>query len=113
LKRSISLFVDDIIDSMHRIQTYIHTLNYDDFIENQMIIDAVIRNIEIIGEAANNIPNEIRNDFSDIPWKRMVGLRNIVSHGYFGIDLEIIWEIITKNLPQTKPLIVEMKKKIN
>jgi uncharacterized protein with HEPN domain len=109
LKRSYNLFVEDILESMDKIENYIRDLYYDDFIENHMVIDAVLRNLEIIGEAANNIPHDLRNKFLNIPWKKMIGLRNIVAHGYFGIDLTIVWEIVTKNLPETKQDIIEMK----
>lgn len=112
MKRSNRLFVEDILDSIDKIESYIKNLSYDDFINDQMVIDAVIRNLEIIGEAANNIPKNIRNKNSNIPWKRIIGLRNIVIHGYFGIDLSIIWEIITKNLAETKPIIIELKNKL-
>ena len=112
MKRSNKLFTEDILDSIEKIERYTKELNYEDFIENQMVVDAVIRNLEIIGEASNNLSKELRSKFSDIPWKRMIGLRNIVVHGYFGIDLSIIWEIITKNLPDTKPDIIEMNNKI-
>ena len=74
-----------------------------------MVIDAVIRNLEIIGEASKYIPDGVREDNPEIPWKRMVGLRNIVIHGYFGVDTEIIWRIITVNLPDVKPFIEMMK----
>jgi len=73
-----------------------------------LTVDAVLRNLEIVGEASRNIPPEIRSGYPDIPWGRMMGLRNIVSHEYFGIDLSIIWQIITVNLPETKPLIEKM-----
>ena len=65
---------------------------------------------EIIGEASNNIPEVFRQEHPHIPWKRMIGLRNIVIHEYFGVDLTIIWEIITKNLGETKPAVVEVLK---
>jgi uncharacterized protein with HEPN domain len=74
-----------------------------------LVIDAVIRNLEIIGEASKYIPDGVREDNPEIPWKRMVGLRNIVIHGYFGVDTEIIWRIITANLPDVKPFIEMMK----
>jgi uncharacterized protein with HEPN domain len=111
VKRSHKLFVEDILDAIGKIECYIKGLSYNDFIEDAMVIDAVIRNLEVIGEASTNIPEDIRKKYPAIPWKRMIGLRNIVIHGYFGIDLGIIWEIITRNLPETKPLIVEMLKK--
>ena len=77
-----------------------------------MIIDAVVRNLEIIGEASKNIEDAIRKQYPDIPWNRMIGLRNIIAHGYFGVDLTIVWRIISKNLPDTKPFIVEMSKNL-
>ena len=69
------------------------------FKQSYMTIDAVVRNFEIIGEAAKNIPNEIEEKVPEIPWRKMYGLRNLISHAYFGIDYEMIWEIITSDLP--------------
>ena len=108
MKRSYRLFVEDILESVDKIERYVKGMSYDNFVENEMIIDAVIRNLEVIGEASKNIPENIREQYTTIPWRRIIGLRNIMIHGYFGIDLSIIWEIITKNLPETKPSIVEM-----
>lgn len=78
-----------------------------------MAVDAVVRNLEIIGEAANKIPNTIKEDNSDLPWRQMYGLRNMVIHEYFGIDYEIIWEIVTRKLPTNKQSLIKMINKIN
>ena len=75
-------------------------LDFIKFKQNYLIVDAVIRNFEIIGEASKHIPDEIIEKYPDIPWEKMYGLRNIVSHEYFGIDYETIWEIAKENLPQ-------------
>jgi len=112
VRRSYRLFVEDIRDSLEKIERYIKGLSYEEFIENEIVIDAVIRNLEVIGEASTNIPEDIRKKYSVIPWKRMIGLRNIMIHGYFGVDLGIIWEIITRNLPETKPLIMKILEEI-
>jgi uncharacterized protein with HEPN domain len=112
VRRSHKLFVEDIRGSVEKIERYIKDLSYNEFIENEIVIDAVIRNLEVIGEAATNIPESIRKKYHTIPWKRMIGLRNIMIHGYFGVDLEIIWEIITRNLPETKPLIMKILEEI-
>jgi uncharacterized protein with HEPN domain len=77
-----------------------------------MVADAVIRNLEIIGEASKNVSTEVKDISKDIPWKKMVGLRNMVIHEYFGVDLSIIWSIITKNLPETKPKIENLLERI-
>ena len=108
MKRSDKLFLEDILECIDRIEGYTKDLSYDEFIDKQMVIDAVVRNLEIIGEASKNIKEDTRKSYSSIPWNRMIGLRNIIAHGYFGVDLSIVWEIIKKNLPDTKPSIVEM-----
>ncbi|MFH1380290.1 MAG: DUF86 domain-containing protein [bacterium] len=111
--RNCKLFIEDILQAMQKIEEYTKDLTYEAFIHNKMVADAVIRNIEIIGEAAKNIPEEVKAQYPTIPWKRMIGLRNITIHEYFGVDEEIIWEIITRNLPETKPSIQAILKSFN
>jgi uncharacterized protein with HEPN domain len=93
----------DILESIERIETYTRGVSYDSFCHNQMMVDAVIRNLEVIGEAAGNVPEELRNKYSSIPWRKMIGLRNILIHEYFGIDESIVWEVATTNLKEVKP----------
>ena len=73
-----------------------------------MVIDAVLRNLELIGEAANNIPEKLTEKFAEIPWSDIIGLTVIAAHKYFKVDLNIIWEIVKENIPETKPKIVRM-----
>lgn len=113
MKRNYKMFIEDILDSINKIEKYIGTLKYVDFEKDSLVIDAVTRNLEIIGEAANNVPENVRLVHPEIPWNRMIGLRNVAIHEYFGLDLEIIWEIISKNLPEIKGLIVDVLKKID
>lgn len=103
--RNSRAFIEEIVESISKIERYTEGLNFEKFQNNEMVIDAILRNLEVIGEAARRIPDEVRNKHKDIPWKRMIGLRNIVIHEYFGVDLSIIWKIATENLPQTKSLI--------
>ena len=100
--RRYDLFLDDMLLAMERIEEYLTGINYASFKENHLVVDAVIRNFEIIGEASKNIPQLIKDRYPDLPWKKMYGLRNLVSHAYFTIDYEVIWEIATKNLPKDK-----------
>lgn len=97
--------MEDIVDAMTKIERYIEEVDFAGFTQNEMIVDAVIRNLEIIGEAAQNIHEDIRDNYPEIPWRQIIGLRNIVIHGYFGVDLENIWKIITENIPETQPAI--------
>jgi uncharacterized protein with HEPN domain len=79
-RNSYRLFVEDMLEAMNKIERYIKGSTYDKFEENEVVIDAVIRNLEIIGEAVKNIPEEVRAKHTDIPWKRIIGLRNITIH---------------------------------
>ena len=104
-KRDPEILFDDITEAIERINDYIGDYSRDDFKNDQKTIDAVVRNVEIIGEAASNIPESIRNRYSEIPWKKIVGVRNIVIHKYFGVDTDTLWIIIKEQLPDLKSLI--------
>jgi uncharacterized protein with HEPN domain len=114
IKRQFDFYLEDILKSMLRISEYIDGIKIADFKKNYMIVDAVVRNFEIIGEASRNIPSTIQKKHPEIPWKKMYGLRNLISHEYFGIDYEMLWEIASVNLPQNikdlKRIIEEEKK---
>ncbi len=101
-KRDPTLFLYDILECIEKIQKYVSGMTYEDFENDERTVDAVLRNLEIIGEAARNIPSEFRVKYPDIPWRRIVGLRNVVIHEYFGVDLENIWEIVKNDLPDLK-----------
>lgn len=101
-RRTPRIFLEDIIQSIDKISRYTREMEYDDFVQNELVIDAVLRNLEIIGEAAGNIPDDIRSRYPNIPWKRIVGLRNIVIHAYFNVDLKIVWQIIRVNLREIR-----------
>ncbi len=99
-KRSPLLLLEDILRSCEKIQEYTQNLSFEQFEENELIIDAVIRNFEIIGEATNRLPDEFRIAHTQIDWHRMRGLRNRIVHEYFGVDLTILWNIKTQNIPE-------------
>jgi uncharacterized protein with HEPN domain len=86
-------------------------MNYKQFEKDEKTKDAVVRNLEIIGESANQIPNEIQQKYSNIPWAQIVALRNRMIHGYFTIDYRIVWEIVKQNLPSLKKNLEEILKK--
>lgn len=96
--RSQKLYLNDIVDSMGKILEYTEGIDYEEFTNTSMVFDAVIRNFEVIGEAAKSISDEIKENYPDIPWSDMVGMRNILIHSYFGIDYSIVWNTI-KMLP--------------
>lgn len=97
--RSDSDFVADMLEAVERISAYIASLDYDDFLSDTKTQDAVIRNLEVIGEAAKNVSTGIRQQHSDIPWQSMAGVRDRLIHDYFGVNIDIVWEIATNELP--------------
>lgn len=106
-KRGPLLFLQDILDSISKIEDYTKGLSFEEFSKNDEKIDAVVRNLEIIGEASRNIPSDIIEKYSDIPWQKMVSMRNKVLHEYFGVDEEILWKTINEDL---LPLKEQIKK---
>jgi len=102
IKREFILYLEDMVQSMERIEEYLGDLDFKKFKMTYIVVDAVIRNFEIIGEASTKIPTNIQEKYPEIPWRKMYGLRNLITHEYFGIDYEMIWEIATKNLPQNR-----------
>jgi len=108
-KRDPELFIQDMLKAIEKIERYTESIeNLEEFEKKDIVVDAVLRNLEIIGEAATNIPEEIRKKYPEIPWNRVVGLRNVVIHGYFVVDLEIIWVIIREQLPELKDVLRKM-----
>ena len=100
-KRTSSLLISDIIDSGQKILTYTEGLTYKQFLVDSKTVDAVIRNFEIIVEAANRLSEEFKDKHPDIEWHRIKGFRNRIVHDYSGIDYEIVWQIKELFLPET------------
>jgi uncharacterized protein with HEPN domain len=99
----------DILDSIQDIENFIRGMNYEEFRDDRKTINAVIRSIEIIGEASKKIPKSLRDSQPEIPWKKMAGMRDKLTHAYFGIDLEIIWKVVSEEIIQIKPGILKIK----
>ena len=100
-RRTPELLIEDIIDSGSKILEYTKDLSFEDFLADSKTVDAVIRNFEIIGEAANLLPEEFKEKYPDIDWHRIRGFRNRIVHDYFGIDYTIVWQIRNVFLPET------------
>lgn len=98
-RRDPYLLVDDILNAIQRILRYVDDMSYEDFVADEKTIDAVVRNFEIIGEAANNLPQVIRERHKDLPWSEMRSMRNVLAHVYWGVDKLTIWKTIHHNLP--------------
>lgn len=99
-KRDPLVLLEDITVAIQKIGRYTSQMDRDAFLEDELVTDAVARNLEIIGEATRQLPEEFRRNHPEVPWTQIAGLRNRIVHDYFGLDLEIIWEIIQHDLPE-------------
>lgn len=112
MTRSPRLYLEDIRESIGKIVEYTNGMTYDQFVGNDMAIDAVIRNFEIIGEAANRVPSDIKEANSHVPWHLMIGIRNKLVHQYHAVELIIIWETARNDLPPLLPIIDQILNRI-
>lgn len=100
--RDYKLYLDDILHAIKKIEKYTKGINIQELKKDDIVIDAVSRNLEIIGEAVKNLPSNIKERYPDVEWRKISGLRDILVHEYFGIDLEILCDIIKNKLPGFK-----------
>lgn len=100
--REWSYRIKDILKAIDNIETYLNSMALHEFRKNQLVIDAVIRNFEIIGEASNHIPKNIKRSYSEIMWVEIYGMRNILIHEYFGVEIDTIWHTAKNHLPTLK-----------
>jgi uncharacterized protein with HEPN domain len=99
--------IEDILDAIGRIQDYTRGMTFEAFSHDRKTIDAVVRNITIIGEAAGNVPSPVAEQHGEIPWRQMRDFRNVVVHAYFGVDLKVLWDTVRVDLP---PLIDPLRR---
>ena len=108
MKRDTKLYLEDIIENIERIEKSIIKIDKSKFLKDEMLQDATIRRLEVIGEATKNIPETIRRKYSHIEWKKIAGIRDIIIHAYFQLDLDSIWEVITNKIADLKKHIKEV-----
>lgn len=96
------LYLEDILDSINAINSYTQNLTYEDFSSDRKTYSATIRELEIIGEAVGKLPDEIKNQHPEVEWRDIKGMRNLLIHEYFGVDLEIVWKVVKDDIPQLK-----------
>lgn len=112
MSRDITLYLDDILSAIEFIREFTREMTIDEFRTDIRTQHACVRNLEIIGEAAKHIPNDVKSATSEVEWRKITGLRDILSHQYFGIDVEIIWDVIASKLGELESHVIELKRRL-
>ena len=112
MKRDLIMFLDDILDSINAIEEFSKDMKKKELLSNRLKQSAIVREIEVIGEAVKNIPDSFREKHLNIPWTKIAGMRDIIIHGYFRVDLDAVWNVIKRDLPSLKKEMEKIKANI-
>lgn len=99
MQREYVLFLKDMLSCAQKVQRYNLHLDYEAFVNNELVVDATLRNLEVVGEAAKNVPQDIRDSYPNVPWRAMARFRDVVAHHYFGVKLETVWDVVQNEIP--------------
>lgn len=108
MSREPRVYIEDILEAILKIERYVNGMTKDDLCKNDLVMDAVIRNLEIVGEAVKRVPDEIREHYPQIEWKKIAGLRDILIHEYFGVNSNIVWDVVSNKLKELKSTVSKM-----
>jgi uncharacterized protein with HEPN domain len=112
MKRNIRVYANDIYNHMQKALNYVGDMDFEAFSKDDKTSYAVVRCLEIIGEAAKNIPDSVRGNYPEIPWRQMAGMRDKVIHEYFGVQLKIVWRVVKEDIPELINKVKEMCKTV-
>ena len=106
--REIADYLEDILEAIGEVETFVTWMTFETFAVDKKTVNAVIRSLEVLGEATKHVPASFRNKHPEIPWSRMAGMRDVLIHDYMGVDLKTVWKVAEERLSEIKPLIAEI-----
>jgi len=109
VKRDMRLYVEDILESIAKIEEYTKGMTEDDFYENTQVQDAVLRRLEVMGEAVKHVPQKMRGKYPEIPWRKIAGMRDVLIHAYFGVNVKRVWEVVRKDVCDVKEEMLKVR----
>ena len=112
MKKDDTVYLRHILDAIKQIETYLESVQEDKFLQTRLVQDAVVRQLEIIGEATRNLSTEFRVKYSEVPWNQIIGLRNRIAHDYLNVDIQIVWEITQNDIPTLEQQVMQILEEI-
>jgi len=106
--RDLRDYINDLVEACEDILSFTEGISYTEFVGDKRTVNAVVRSLEVIGEATKKLPISFRNNYPNMPWKQMAGMRDKLIHEYFGVDKEMLWQVIQRHIPNILPLIKEI-----
>lgn len=104
-----SVYIEHILEMIAKIEVYLADLDYDAFVKDELLQDGVIRKLEVIGEAANQVSESFRLAHAEVPWREMVSMRNKIIHDYFDVDLSVVWDTAKRSLPELRAMLMKVR----